>query len=430
MSKKIILPPWAAVLEQSSRYKAIYGGRAASKSRSISTSLVLRASRRTERWLCARQIQTSLAESSKRTIEDAIHACGLTGFYTITDRDIRGANGSMFLFAGLETDPEKIKSMEALNGAWVAEASSVSRRSLELLIPTVREPGSELWFDWNPEQPTDPVHDMFLGEQGPPPDSIVRKVIFRDNPFFPDVLRAQMEADRIRDPDLYAHVWLGECRRISEAAVFRHWTVQDFETPDDARLHFGADWGYSVDPSVLTRSFVGRLEGDRAIADPERGDCLFVDYEAYKVGCSIDDHPALFDQVPGSRKWPIIADSARPEMIDHLAGKGYQIRAAKKGPGSVETGIEYLRQFNIIVHPRCSHTADEMALCSWKVDRRTGDVLPVLKPGADHCVDSLRYGHEGMRAPSAKIDYVSIGRRPSAVGMWSSGFQAPRVWGR
>lgn len=405
---KLVLAPWAAILEQPSRYKAIYGGRGASKSHSMAGALVAKLAKEPLRWLCAREVQTSLAESSKRTIEDKIHAAGLSAFFKITDREIRGANGSQFLFAGLGTDPEKIKSMEGLNGAWVSEANTVSKRSLELLTPTVREPGSEIWFDWNPDQPSDPVDEMFRGAFGPPPNSIVRQVLYKENPWFPDVLREELEWDRSRDPDKYAHVWLGAYRRVSEAAVFRNWKVASFATPADARLHFGADWGFSVDPTVLVRSFIGRWVDGRATADPD-GDTLFVDYEVVEVGCAIDAHPDLFDRIPASRRWPIVADSSRPEMIDFLASRGFRVRAAKKGAGSVQTGVEYLRQFNLVVHPRCPHTADELALYSWRVDRRTGDVLPVLSPGNDHCIDALRYAHEGMRPKRSRFHFASSG---------------------
>lgn len=415
------LAPWAAALWTPSRYKAAHGGRATGKSHNFAAALVEKLRDRPMRWLCCREIQASLAESSKKVIESKIEAHGLSDFYTITDRDIRGANGSVFLFAGLGSDPEKIKSMEALDGAWISEANTVSRRSIELLEPTVRVDGSEIWADWNPDKESDPIDAMFRGEKGPPPDSIVIEVTAAMNPWFPKALLERMEWDRLNDPDKYQHVWLGGYRRISEATVFRNWEIRDFEAPDDARLHFGADWGYSVDPTVVTRSFVGRLGNDGAVIADTDGDCLFVEHEAYKHNCSIDDTPALFDTVPDIRRWPVVADSARPEMIDSLQSKGFQIRAAKKGPGSVEGGISYLKQFRIIVHPRCKHVADEMALMAWQTDKRTSDVIPKLVAKHDHCIDSLRYAHEGMRRREGRAIAASSGGRTGLVDMWGPG---------
>lgn len=383
--------------EGEARYRAAYGGRGSAKSHSFATALVVRARRRTTRVLCAREIQKSIRDSVKRLLDDKIEAAGFRRFFQSTDTEIRGANGSLFLFAGLRTNADAVKSMEGIDFCWVEEANKVSQRSLDLLIPTIRKPGSEIWFSWNPELETDPVDAMFRGDAGPPPRSIVRKVNFDANPWFPEVLREDMEWDRRRDPEKYAHIWLGEYLRNSEARVFKNWRVEGFDTPEDARFLFGADWGFSVDPTVLVRCFIGRLENGRAVADPT-GRHLFVDREAYKVGCEIDRTPALFDTIPGSRRWPITADSARPETINYMQRHGFgNMKPALKGAGSVEDGIEFLKSYDIVVHPGCRHTSDELTHYSWKVDEQTGDVLPVLADKNNHVIDALRYAVEGIR---------------------------------
>jgi len=383
--------------EREARYRAAYGGRGSAKSHSFAMALVIRARQRPLRILCAREIQKSIRDSVKRLLDDKIEAAGFRRFFSSTDTEIRGANGSLFLFAGLRTNADAVKSTEGIDIAWVEEANKVSQRSLDLLIPTIRKPGSEIWFTWNPEYETDPVDAMFRGKTGPPPRSIVRQANWDSNPWFPEVLREDMEWDRRRDPEKYAHIWLGDYLRNSEARVFHNWRVEAFDTPADARFLFGADWGFSVDPTVLVRSFIGRLENGRAIADP-KGRTLFVDREAYKVGCSIDRTPALFDTLPGSRRWPITADSARPETIDYMQRHGFgNVRPAAKGPGSVEDGIEFLKSYDILVHPDCRHTSDELTYYSWKVDDQTGDVLPVLADKHNHVIDALRYAVEGIR---------------------------------
>lgn len=121
------------------------------------------------------------------------------------------------------------------------------------------------------------------------------------------------------------------------------------------------------------------------------------------MGCEIDRTPALFDSlVPdepqSARKWPIRADSARPETISYMRRHGYdKIAAALKGPNSVMDGIEFLKSYDIVVHPRCRHTIDELTLYSFKIDEKTNEVLPVLEDKKNHVIDALRYAVEGVR---------------------------------
>lgn len=404
------LPAWAKALFTSSRYKAIYGGRGSGKSHSFATALVIQAAQQPLRILCAREIQKSIKDSVKRLIDDKIVESGLTAHFESTETEIRGINGSLFLFAGLRTNPDSIKSMEGLDRVWVEEASRASQRSLDLLIPTVRKSGSELWFGWNPEQASDPVDAMFRNGQ-PPPDSIVLPVNYWDNPWFPDVLRAELEYDRSRDPDKYAHIWLGQYSLRSEARVFRNWRVEEFDTPADAVFRFGADWGFSVDPTVLVRCFVD-------------GRNLYVDEEAWKVGCEIDHTPALFDTIEGSRKWKIVADSARPETVSYMQRKGFRIIPAIKGPGSLEDGVEFLKSYDIVVHPRCHHVADELTFYSYKQDALTDEILPVLVDKKNHTIDALRYALEGLRRVRPREPAASAKPRD----MWATKDRAEADW--
>lgn len=392
--------------EGEARYRAAYGGRGSGKSHGFAQALVIRGAQRPTRWLCCREIQKSLKSSVKRLLTDKIKATNLADFYTETDTEIRGANGSLFLFEGLRSNPDSVKSMEGLDGAWIEEASTVSQRSLDLLIPTLRKPGSEIWVTWNPRFQKDPIDKLLRGTPQPP-RSVIRRVNWDDNPWFPDVLREEMEWDKRRDPDKYAHVWLGEYQKNSEARVFKNWVVEEFDTPPDATFYFGADWGFSVDPSVLVRCYL-------------QGKTLFVDQEAYEVGCEIDHTPALFagddendpprwsnpkrrQGLPGALKWPIRADSARPETISFMQRHGFRIKPATKGPNSVVDGIEFLKSYDIVVHPRCRHTIDELTLYSFKTDPLTGEVLPVLEDKKNHVIDALRYAVELLRGPKPLV---------------------------
>lgn len=193
-----------------------------------------------------------------------------------------------------------------------------------------------------------------------------------------------MEYCRRTDPEAWDHIWNGNPKVISDAQVFRgKYLIEPFETPPDARFFHGADWGFAKDPTVLVRAFA-------------KDNRLYVDAEAYGIGVELDETPQLFDSMETARKWDIKADSSRPETISHIAKKGFKIKAAKKWSGSVADGLAALKSFEkIIVHPRCKHTADEMRLYSYKVDRVTGDILPVLVDAHNHCIDALRYAFDG-----------------------------------
>ena len=384
------LPNWCEKLfDEQARYFALVGGRGSGKSYSVAAAMILRAASKPLRILCAREIQKSIKDSVKRLLDDTIERAGLRDFFVSTDTEIRGKNGSLILFAGLRTNIDSIKSMEGIDVCWVEEAQTVSQASLDILIPTIRKPNSQIYFTWNPKYQTDPVDTMF-NVSALPPKTIFLRVNWDQNPWFPDVLKAEMEYDLGRDPDKYNHVWLGGYVANSEARVFRNWRVEEFEAPQDAVHRFGADWGFATDPTVLVRChLIGRT--------------LYVDHEAYRVGCEIMDTPTLFLTVPESEKWPIVADSARPETISHMQKNGFpKIMSAVKGPKSVEEGIEWLKNYDIVVHPRCRHTIDELTLYSYKADPLTGKILPVLEDKDNHVIDALRYACEAMRRAAPK----------------------------
>lgn len=345
------------------------------------------------RWVCIREVQKSLEQSVKRLVEDKIEAMGVGQHFKVLKTEIGTPGDGLIIFQGMQNHTsESIKSLEGYDGAWIEEAQSLSQRSLDLLRPTIRKPGSEIWASWNPSRPTDPIDVLLRGQQRPP-DAIVVEVNWYDNPWFPDVLREEMLWDRARDPDKYAHIWGGQYQRNSEARVFRNWRIEEFETPAHTVFYFGADWGFSVDPTVLVRCWID-------------GRTLYVDWEAYRVGCEIDDTPALFDAVPQSRKWKIVADSARPETISYMARRGFRIEAARKGPGSLEEGVAFLQNYDIVVHPRCRHTIDELTLYSYKVDKLTGQVTPILEDKKNHVIDALRYATEAVRRGRSMFDVL------------------------
>lgn len=385
-----------------SRYKGAYGGRGSGKSHFFAELAIERSIMARTDIVCIREVQQTLAQSVKKLLELKIEGMGLGPRFNILRDHIESDSGGRIIFQGMQTHTaESIKSLEGYEIAWVEEAQSLSQRSLDLLRPTIRKPGSELWFSWNPNFPTDPV-DVLLRGEAPPPDAVVVQANYRDNPWLPDVLRAELEYDQKRDPDKFAHVWLGEYQRNSESRVFRNWSVEEFERPAGTVFRFGADWGYSIDPSCLVRC---SIDGNR----------LYVDYEAYMIGCEITQLPDLFDRVPESRKWFITADSARPETISYMQKHGFpKINAAIKGAKSLEEGVAFLQAYDIVVHPRCQHVIDELTLYSYKTDPLTGKVTPILEDKNNHLIDALRYACEGARKSSANkwkpIDYSVLDR--------------------
>lgn len=371
------------------RYKGAHGGRGSGKSHFFAELLIERCICEKTHAVCVREVQKTLDQSVKKLLEEKIESLGVGHLFEVQQSKIIGKNGSLIIFQGMaDHTADSIKSLQGFQVAWVEEAQSLSQRSLDLLRPTIREEGSELWFSWNPDKETDPV-DVLLRGDNPPPDAVVIEVNWEDNPHFPGVLKAEMEYDRGRDPDKYAHVWLGQYQQRSDSKVFSNWSIQEFEAPPDAVHRFGADFGFSVDPTVLVRChIIGRK--------------LYIDYEAYQVGCEIVDTPALFMSVPESEKWPMVADSARPETVSHLRKHGFpKIQAAVKGAKSVEDGVAWLQSYDIVVHPRCRHTIDELTAYSYKIDALTGKVLPVLAGKDNHVIDGLRYACEGARRAQA-----------------------------
>lgn len=395
-------------------YKGAHGGRGSAKSHFFAGQASARGYfDRNVRIVCIREVQRSLKLSSKLLIEDKIRALGLEHGYRILNDEIQPRGGSgIIVFQGMQNHTaESIKSLEGFDVAWIEEAQALSARSLRLLRATIRKPGSEIWASWNPRHATDPIDDLFRGGE-PPPDSVCIRANWQDNPWFPDELRREMLYDYRRDPEMAAHTWGGDYEEHSEARVFKNWRVEEFESPTSGvAFLLGADWGFSVDPSVLVRAFV-------------QGRTLYIDHEAYEVGCPIDRTPFLFggtedpelhaknpaawaaiertrkryEGVPDARRWLIVADSARPETIDYMKRHGFpKMEKARKGPGSVEEGVEFLQSYDIVVHPRCRHVTDELTHYSYKTDPDTEEVLPELADKKNNTIDAIRYAVERLR---------------------------------
>lgn len=402
-----------APLEQAGRYIGAHGGRGSAKSHYFAEKLVRKCVRTPgTHAVCIREVQKSLAQSAKRTIEGKIQSLGVGPMFDVQKTEIKTPGGGLIIFQGMQNHTaDSIKSLEGYDVAWVEEAQTLSQTSLRLLRPTLRKPGSELWFSWNPKKPDDPVDDFLRGNHArksdpnweAPPRLRLVQANWQDNPWFGETeLPADKDYDFRRDRDMYAHVWGGDYEKNSQSRVFKNWRVEHFEPPPRGTiLYGGADWGFSQDPTVgLICFIVGRT--------------LYFWREVWKIGCEIDRTPALFDELdpewaagrraadPGwqslGQRVPFISDSARPETISYMKRHGYtQMQGALKGAGSIEEGVEFLKQYDIVIHPDCKHVAQEFEHYSFKIDPHTEEITNVLDDKKNHTIDSARYAVENVR---------------------------------
>jgi len=392
-------------ISNKARYKVAHGGRGSSKSWTVARMLLLKAHETKLRILCAREIQGSIRDSVHKLLKDQIELMELDGFI-VTDTAIRHVNGSEFLFIGLYTNLSKIKSFEGVDVCWIEEAESISAASWEILDPTIRKPGSEMWITLNLRYDDDIIYTSLIKE--PPDNAIVIKINWQDNKYFPEVLRAQKDRMRETDYELYLHIWEGHFKTVSDAQIFKgKFTVKEFniyEITKYPEFLFGLDWGFSQDPLAVLRCCI--------VEDNQYRD-LYIDYEDGGTRVEIDHTCKYIDRVPGAKKHKIRADSARPESISLVRRQGYNIVSVDKWKGSVEDGIEYIRGFrHVYIHPRCTNTAEEFAKYSHKVDKHSGEVLTAIIDKYNHWIDSLRYALTPRIKQGRKIGLV---KKPKAL---------------
>ena len=394
-----------------------YGGRGSGKSFAFTDALIVKALTSRVRVLCAREFQNSISDSVHRLLSKRIDDLGLSAYFTIQRDTITSKNGSEFTFKGLRHNSESIKSTAGINICWIEEAQTISQESLDILIPTIREPDSEIWMTMNPRLEDDPVYKLFIAT--PHPEAYIAKVNYTENKHFPAVLEMERRLMLERDPALYKHVWEGECLTHTDAQVFKDkWEVREFtpnkvqrlvktnvhteqlatgelvksQTPvyewvDDPSWNlplYGLDFGFSQDPTACVKVWI-------------HDETLYIEKEAVKLGLDIDKTVDFIKQaMPEIDRAIVRADNARPESISYLKQHGLErIKAVVKGKGSVEDGIAHMRSYKrIVVHPRCKETINELLLYSYKVDGRTNDISTQIVDKHNHCIDAIRYALE------------------------------------
>ena len=203
------------------RYKVAYGGRGSGKSWGFADALLIQGATKSLRVLCAREVQNSIKDSVHRLLKDQIERLGLNEYYTVLDTEIRGRQtDTLFLFSGLSNQTaESIKSIEGVDICWVEEAKNVTKKSWDILTPTIRKPGSEIWVTFNPDLETDETYKRFVAD--PPADCVSVEINWRDNPWFDAVLEQERQDTLRRDPDSYPNIWDGKPKRVVDGAVYK-----------------------------------------------------------------------------------------------------------------------------------------------------------------------------------------------------------------
>lgn len=403
----ILIPERLEKLIFPKRRKIIYGGRGSGKTRTITAWLTEMARHQTERVLCLREVLKSIDDSSYQELVDEINRKPWAEDFSILNNKISiPSKKSTFKFEGMRTNAsQNLKAKAGSSKAWIDEGETVPRDSLDALFPTMRKKGSEVIISFNPREETDPTWadlvapyvDKMVDGIYEDDETLIIECNWQHNPWFTDELRGEKDRMARTDPDRYMWIWEGKFRRRSDVKVLNgKWIIQDFTPAADwDGPYFGADFGFSQDPSTLNKCWIH----DRK---------LYIEYEANGVAVELDDMPAFYDKIPGARDYLIKADCARPETISHIKSKGFRIESCEKWQGSVEDGITFLRSFEqIIIHPRCTHTSFEANAYEYKTDRLTGDILPDIVDKHNHHWDAIRYALDKLikRKGSSWFDY-------------------------
>ena len=370
------------------RYRVLRGGRGSGKSFSVAKMSAIWGAVKPIRILCTREFQNSIKQSFYAEVVNAINSePWLKSVYDVGRDYIRHkSNGTEYLFAGLRHNIESIKSMAQIDLCIVEEAEQVPHTSWQALIPTIRSAGSEIIVIYNPKRRDSWVAQQFDGDKLPPRTKVVT-VNHDGNPWFSQELEEQRLHDtETLDPALYRHIWEGAYYEQSDAQVFAgRYEIAEF-TPGESwqGAYYGLDFGFANDPTAGVKAWIAN-------------DCLYIEHDFSEVRLELDDTAgALMEALPDVASHTIRADNARPESISYLKRYGLpRIEPCKKGKGSVEDGVQFIKSFKkVIIHPRCKAAQQEFDLYSYKIDRLSGDILPQLVDANNHVIDALRYALE------------------------------------
>jgi phage terminase large subunit len=378
------------------REAAIYGGRGSLKSHTVARFLLIRARQQKTRVACFREYQNSIAESSHQLLKDLIQKYNLRDFVPTDNAIVNRVNGSDFLFKGLHHNEQSIKSIEGIDLAWVEEAQTVSKKSIDVLTPTVRKQGSKIIYTYNRLEEEDPIHRRLVIEGRP--NTLVINVNYDTAikyGWFPDVLRVEMEDDKERRPALYRHKWLGEPNSAT-GRIYTGWETDIDEIPREAKLvRYGLDFGYSIDPTVIEAVY-------------SYNGMHIIDEITYQKGLSNRTIADILLNLPSQL---VIADSSEPKSIDEVRSYGVNIIGATKGQGSVNQGIQYVQEQKIGLTHRSYKTKTAYLNYKWALDRNE---VPLNVPDDSvhewsNPMDAIRYALDSFNKTGSFVMNTDAG---------------------
>lgn len=412
-------PDALGFLFEAARYKIAYGGRGGGKSWGVARALLLQGYVEPLRILCARELQKSISDSVHKLLADQIGALGLGGFYTVQNTTIRGANGTEFIFAGLRHNVTSIKSFEGVDRVWVEEAQTVSKASWDVLIPTIRKDGSEVWITFNPELDTDETWKRFV--LNPPTGAVVRKIGWEDNDWFSDVLRQEKDDLEARDPDSALVIWGGHTRHTLDGAVYAN-ELRDAtkagritRVPYDATkpVHTFWDLGWADNTSIWFGQTVGfetrAIDFYQNSQKPLEHYLKVLQDRGYVLGTCWLPHDARAKQ---------LGTGMSVEELMRAAGRTVQIVPQL----SLADGINATRTVFPNVwfdEERCADGLQCLRRYRYEVDQATGQFSRnPLHDDASHGSDALRYMAVALKekkAPPTPV-FRQVSRRPNVAG--------------
>ena len=391
----------------------LHGGRGSGKSRAIAQYLLLEGMKGKMRIFCCRQFQTSIRQSVYTELSQVIEEHDLN-FYSIKRDAIIGENGTEFFFRGLERNPESAKSTAYVDAVWIEEAEAISEVSLRYLMPTIRggnhwKPGRK-FVVFNPREESDPIWQRYFGEAGPPTGSIVHESNYRDNIFCDKGFLQEAEDEKRRDPAMYEHTYEGKLLKLTDDIIYRNWSEGDLDDFIEGCEQFvGLDFGAADSPTAGVASYI--IPG-------KRRNTLYIREEVVGKRIPIEELPALLKGGEGRDAAFVglkavrdgVMISADPEntwAIRYLNDRGFNMRKAVKGGGSVNDGIDFVRSFDIVIHPSCKTVLEEIRLYRWDRNKLDGSFKKTPIKKHDHTMDAIRYSIETLMRLDKKRDLSS-----------------------
>ena len=380
------------------RYKGAYGGRGSGKSWGVARALLILGAKQTTRVLCTREVQKSIQQSVHQLLRDQIAALGLESFYEVLQTEIRGKNGTEFYFSGLsEQTADSLKSFEGVDICWVEEAQSVSKRSWDILQPTIRKERSEIWVTFNPQLESDETYRRFVTE--PPPNCQMVEMNYSDNPYFPAVLESERtHAQQTMKAEEYAHIWEGKCKPAVEGAIYFDAMSQSIagnrirQVPHDGALktHVVFDLGMA---DAMTLILVQRVASEiRVIHYIEGTQRILADYSAELRALRLDDQPMNWGQLwlphDGFHK----RHQTGKDDKTVLEGLGW---AVEQVPNMhINSGIDRAREVFPRVYfdkTRTERLVECLKRYRWNISQKTGEAQHPLHDEFSHGADAFRY---------------------------------------